>query len=334
MTTSISRKQHLSAPILLASSAFLVAVSIATIACQLAFALSAPDQPQLLRPTVVSNTSVQVSWKQVDNATGYRVYIIGEGGSLEKVGSSPSKGRTNLVVEDLEPKQTYTFTVRALKKKSGSTSLSTWDEKGRTIKLAYSWKYKDGYKLCYDSAGKLIKDVDGIIGKRSRYLLKVNTQRCVVTAYAYDSAKKKYYIPVKSWLCSPSDYTASGTWSSGAKHRFWTLFYNSYSQWTMQIHGNILFHTVPYTSYGNKTALSVTEYNKLGAAASHGCVRMPCDGMKWIYDRCPSGTTVTIYRSSDPGPFGKPSLQRIPKWHTWDPTDPTCKSLCTKHGCH
>lgn len=333
MTSNSSIKRPASRLAFLAAGT-VFAIASAALTCQPAFALSAPDQPQLTRPIIVSKTSVQVNWKQVDNATGYRVYIIGEDGSLEKVGSSPSKARTSLVVEGLEPKQTYTFTVRALKKKSGSTSLSTWDEEGRTIKLAYSWKYKDGYKLCYDSAGKLIKDVDSIIGKRSRYVLKVNTQRCVVTAYAYDSAKKKYCVPVKSWLCSPSNYTSSGTWSSGAKHRFWTLFYNSYSQWTMQIHGNILFHTVPYTSYGNKTALSVTEYNKLGTAASHGCVRMPCDGMKWIYDRCPSGTTVTIYRSSVAGPFGKPSLQKLPKWHTWDPTDPTCKSLCTKHGCH
>lgn len=319
---------------ILCTGALLAAAGMAAVACPPAQALSTPDQPELSRPVIAGKTAVKVSWKQVDNATGYRVYTIAEDGSLEKVGSTPSKGRTSLVVSGLEPKQSYTFTVRAVKKKGGSTSLSTWDEEGRTIKLAYSWKYKDGYKLCYDSAGKLIKDVDGIIGKRSRYVLKANTQRCVVTAYAYDSAKKKYCIPVKSWLCSPSNYTSSGTWSSGAKHRFWTLFYNSYSQWTMQIHGNILFHTVPYTSYGNKTALSVTEYNKLGTAASHGCVRMPCDGMKWIYDHCPSGTTVTIYRSSVAGPFGKPSLQKLPKWHTWDPTDPTCKSLCTKHGCH
>lgn len=297
-------------------------------------ALSAPDQPVLKRPIIVSKTSVRVNWNQVSDAAGYRVYLLNEDGSRTCAGTSPSKGRTSFVVKDLKPGKTYTFTVRAYKKKGETRAYSTWDKKGRSIKLAYSWKYKNGYKLCYDSAGHLIKDVDGILGKRSKYLLKVNVKRCVVTAYAWDSKKKSYCIPVKSWLCSPSNYTSSGTWHAGAKHRFWTLFYNSYSQWTMQIHGDILFHTVPYTKYRSKTSLSVSAYNKLGTPASHGCVRMPCDGMKWIYDHCPTGTTVTIYRSSNPGPFGKPALQKIPKWHTWDPTDPTCRSLCTKHGCH
>ena len=34
------------------------------------------------------------------------------------------------------------------------------------------------------------------------------------------------------------------------------------------------------------------------------------------------GTKITIYNSSDPGPLGKPALQKIPGSQTWDPTDP------------
>lgn len=145
---------------------------------------------------------------------------------------------------------------------------------------------------------------------------------------------RTYAFTVESWLCSPSSYTRSGTWRARGKHRFWSLYYSSYSQWTMTVHNPILFHTVPYRRYGSRTSLEVSAYNKLGTPASQGCVRMSCDGMRWFYDNCPNGTKVVIYRSAKAGPFGKPRLQKIPGWHTWDPTDPTCKSLCTKHGCH
>lgn len=310
------------------------AVLVACVLCAPAFAVSAPVQPKLKRPVIVSKTSIQVNWAKVKNADGCTVYLINGKGKLKKVGSSPSQGRTSAVIKNLTYRQTYTFTVKAYRNTKSTKVFSACSMKGRSLKLAITSKYKGGYKLYYDSNGKLIRDVTGILKKRKSYYIKVNTQRCVVTAYARDKRRKTYCIPVKSWLCSPSNYTASGTWYARGKHRFWTLYYNSYSQWTMTIHNPILFHTVPYTRYGSKTSLNVAEYNKLGTAASHGCVRMPCEGVKWIYDNCPNGTKVTIYRSSNAGPFGKPKLEKLPKWHTWDPTDPTCTSLCTKNGCH
>lgn len=302
---------------------------------QKAIADEMPAQPKLLRPILISKTSAKIRWEKTPKADGYRVYSIDNEGKLEKLATTKGGGRASYIATKLKPGTTCTFTVRAYRQKgNGERVFGTADQKGRSLKLAYTSRYAKGHKLFYDANGNLIKDTTGIIGKRKHYYLKVNVQRCVVTAYAWDSKRESYCTPVKSWLCSPSNYTASGTWHASDKHRFWTLFYNSYSQWTMKIHGNILFHTVPYKSYGSKTALNVNEYNKLGTPASHGCVRMPCDGVKWIYDNCPNGTKVTIYRSNDPGPLGKPKLEKLPKWHSWDPTDPTCRSLCRKHGCH
>jgi hypothetical protein len=63
----------------------------------------------------------------------------------------------------------------------------------------------------------------------------------------------------------------------------------------------------------------------LGSTASHGCVRLNVADAKWIYDNCKSGTKVTIYDSSDPGPLGKPSTIKISSsspYRGWDPTDP------------
>jgi hypothetical protein len=80
--------------------------------------------------------------------------------------------------------------------------------------------------------------------------------------------------------------------------------------------------------------LDVIEFNKLGTAASAGCVRLNCADVKWIYDNCGSKTKVTIYDDANPGPFGYPEQILLDEDHTWDPTDPEMKYLCTQKGCH
>lgn len=95
----------------------------------------------------------------------------------------------------------------------------------------------------------------------------------------------------------------------------------SYGQYCTRIVGGVLFHSVAgynMTSYN----LKASDYNKLGSPASHGCVRLCVRDAKWIYDNCSSGTMVTIYDSSDPGPLGKPATIKIPASQNWDPTDP------------
>ncbi|HAH78565.1 MAG TPA: L,D-transpeptidase, partial [Ruminococcaceae bacterium] len=34
--------------------------------------------------------------------------------------------------------------------------------------------------------------------------------------------------------------------------------------------------------------------DKLGEPASHGCIRLPVEDAKWIYDNIPEGTKVVI----------------------------------------
>lgn len=309
-------------------------ICLVALCTSLAFAAKTPKQPQLSRPEIVSKTSIQVNWKKISDVNGYYIYVYEQNGMLKMVKAVPGSERTNFIVKNLSYGKTYTFMIRSYKKVKGGKIFSEYGKTRKTIKLAYSKKYKNGYRYYYDASGNVIKDVRGIIGKKKRYKIKVNVKRCVVTVYAWDSKKKGYKIPVKSWLCSPGQVTPTGTWKMSNKHRYWTLFYNSYSQWSMKIHGNILFHTVSYKKYKNKKSLMAKEYNKLGTAASHGCIRMQCEAVKWIYDNCKNGTKVTIYRGSSAGPFGKPKLDKIPSWHTWDPTDPTCKALCKKKGCH
>lgn len=289
---------------------------------------------------VVSKTSLKVCWKKQKKASGYLIFRKNESsksyfadGRWQQVGSVVGGQKKCFIDTQLNYKDTYSYQVVPYKLVNKKNEYGPFAPEAKTFTLKYSSKYKKGYKLYYDSEGKLIKDVDKIIGKRKKYKIKVNTEKCVVTVYALDS-QKKYRIPVKAFLCSPGDNTGSGNFIVGQRYRYRVLFYNSYSQWTVHIHGNILFHTTPYTTYENKKSLDPIEYNKLGTRASHGCIRMQCEGVKWIYDRCPYGSKVVIYKGKSAGPLGKPKLEKLPKWHTWDPTDPTCKALCAKKRCH
>lgn len=115
----------------------------------------------------------------------------------------------------------------------------------------------------------------------------------------------------------------------GRKQRWGTLFGHTpgtyvYGQYTTDIVGNILFHSVPYTIKGDPSSLEYWEYDKLGTKASAGCIRLTVQDAYWIYCNIPKGTTVEFYSDSNPGPLGKPSARKISgnvECRGWDPTD-------------
>lgn len=184
------------------------------------------------------------------------------------------------------------------------------------------WYYEGGYKYYYKNAVKIL-DLDNILPKQSSYEIKVNRKMNTVTVYAKDG-DNGYIIPVKRFACSvglPATPTPKGTFYTSQQLRWHMLMGPSYGQYCTRITRDILFHSVAgrnMTSYN----LNARDYNKLGSAASHGCVRLNVRDAKWIYDNCALKTKVTIYDSSDPGPLGKPSTIKIPAGQTWDPTDP------------
>ena len=120
---------------------------------------------------------------------------------------------------------------------------------------------------------------------------------------------------------SSATESPTGTFKTTRKYRWHALVESTYGQYCTRL-GNtsILFHSVPgkTTSIHNITA---EEYNKLGAPASHGCIRMTVADCKWIYDHCPSGTVVTV-GDNLPAPFDRPETEKIPEGQDWDPTDP------------
>lgn len=187
------------------------------------------------------------------------------------------------------------------------------------VKSKNGWYYENGYKYYYKS-GVRQTDIRNIIGKQSSYLIKINKQISCVTVYAKDGSRG-YIIPVVAFACSPGAGTPIGTFHTSNKYR-WHALYGAQGQWCTRITGHILFHSLPYTHFNNRTMMP-NQYNRLGTWASSGCIRLRAIDAKWIYDNCASGTTVTIYNSSAAGPLGKPVYAKIPAYQNWDPTDPT-----------
>lgn len=151
-----------------------------------------------------------------------------------------------------------------------------------------------------------------------KYVIKINKKMNCVTIYEKKSSGK--LKPVKAMVCSAGSATPIGTFPLGEKMRWHTLNGPCYGQYCTRITRGFLFHSVWYYRQ-TPSALAVKEYNKLGTTASHGCVRLMVADAKWIYDNVPSGSQVTIYNSSDPGPLGKPKAVKLSGRTNWDPSD-------------
>ena len=160
--------------------------------------------------------------------------------------------------------------------------------------------------------------------QKKTYLIKVNRSHNTVTVYEQDK-NGVYNVPIKAMICSvglSGTPTRVGTFRTMAKYRWMLLMGDVWGQYSTRIVGGILFHSVYYYSMNPQT-LATNQFNKLGRAASHGCIRLSVADAKWIYDNCDVGTTVTIYDDpKSPGPLGKPEPIKISGNLRWDPTDP------------
>jgi len=200
----------------------------------------------------------------------------------------------------------------------------------KTLQLNKDYKisYKNNIKV---GTGKIVitgkgnytgtKEISFKIEKQS-YYIKVNYKANVVTIYKGISGK--YDTPVKAMICSTgTDTPRSGKYTIKSKWTWLKLYGGVYGHYVTQITGDLLFHSVPYLKKSPDT-LEYWEYDKLGTAASLGCVRLTAKDAKWIYDNIGRGTIVEFYSSSNPGPLGKPTAMKIAdyeEYRNWDPTD-------------
>lgn len=167
---------------------------------------------------------------------------------------------------------------------------------------------------------------------KTKYYIKVNYGANAVTIYKKDESGY-YSIPVKAMVCSCGTATPkSGVYKTSKGYEWGTLEGGTFGRYSTRIVGGILFHSVPYTSE-SEDSLEYWEYDKLGTTASLGCVRLSVADTKWIFDNCEVGTQVEFYTSSDPGPLGKPTAQKISdnvECRNWDPTDTSSNSPWNK----
>ena len=183
----------------------------------------------------------------------------------------------------------------------------------------------------YYSKGEKVKDLTKVLGLKSgannkKLYVEVNSKCNTVTVYDQDP-NGNWNTPVIAFTCSVGNSwtpTPTGTYKTDRNHRWKMLMGPSWGQYSTHIVNGIYFHSVA----GRNTTpynISAYSYNKLGSAASHGCIRLCVRDAKWIYDHCAIGSTVHIYDSDFSGPLGKPKTIKIPSSQNWDPTDPAVK---------
>lgn len=81
----------------------------------------------------------------------------------------------------------------------------------------------------------------------------------------------------------------------------------TYAEYACRFKGAKMMHGVPWKTRNTKGYVYKGEFNKLGSVASGGCVRMPIKLARYIYNNCPVGTPVHVFKGTKGKyPAGKP----------------------------
>lgn len=158
-------------------------------------------------------------------------------------------------------------------------------------------------------------------------VLRIFLDEQIVAAWTSDAKGGEELLKV--FPCSTGyikGHTPLGQYEMGIKLEQAWLFDNSLAQYSGQITGPILFHSLPSYDGSNNSGIDIEDLNSIGYKASHGCVRLFCIDAKWIYDYCPAGTKIEVLqnRGSDYRylPETVNYLRLKAGAPTWDPSDP------------
>ena len=136
---------------------------------------------------------------------------------------------------------------------------------------------------------------DGAVCKPYRHRIEVSLDRQVVDVYELNVLG--VYDLVQSFTCSTGlhDSTPHGVFLDGHPLNRWHYFKKFYcwAQYSFEIEGDILFHSVIYSNNSENSLRSGSLY-ALGNPASHGCVRLQVADAKWLFENCKRGETVIV----------------------------------------
>ncbi len=116
-----------------------------------------------------------------------------------------------------------------------------------------------------------------------------------------DLSQQKVFIfykdnPMREMLCSGGTAekpTPPGEFTTTEKgYDFYNPKYKMGAYYWIRFQNEYLFHSVPFDE--NREFIQ-EEIDKLGTPASHGCIRLKLDEVKWMYDMLPLGVKVKIY---------------------------------------
>ena len=131
--------------------------------------------------------------------------------------------------------------------------------------------------------------------KPYHHRIEVSLDRQVVDVYELNVLG--VYDLVQSFTCSTGlhDSTPHGVFLDGHPLNRWHYFKKFYcwAQYSFEIEGDILFHSVIYSS-NNENSLRSGSLYALGNPASHGCVRLQVADAKWLFENCKRGETVIV----------------------------------------
>ena len=154
--------------------------------------------------------------------------------------------------------------------------------------------YIDGYYLSANGA-MLSPEAARLVlraqpySSRTGYLILVDRAACRTTIFAGSAGA---WNLLYDWQCAPvkpSTPTVGGDFTVGSKGYYFDSG-NARCYWYTQFYGDYLFHSVLYSKYNGRLM-----DGRVGMQLSHGCVRLPIEKAKWIYDNIPTGTKVVVF---------------------------------------
>lgn len=113
----------------------------------------------------------------------------------------------------------------------------------------------------------------------------------------YELTDERRYELVQTFKCSTGlhNSTPRGIFLDGHPVNRWHHFekFNCWAQYSFEVQGDIMFHSVIYSS-NNENSLRSGSLYALGNPASHGCIRLSVEDAKWLFEHCKRGTVAII----------------------------------------